>query len=175
MHTTLHITGMHCASCQKLVSRALKKVPGVTEATVNLMTNKAYVEHEGTLDREKAQQEVEAVGYGINNQELGIKNINEEIHNSNLDPALVEQQATKRRMFIAWVFALPTALWMIIEMIVGPWPTMEAFSIGLILLSIPPIFYTGLPTLTAGFRALTHRVANMDTLSECSKSSGGGR
>ncbi|HCS78836.1 TPA: hypothetical protein DIV55_03760 [Patescibacteria group bacterium] len=66
MHkTTFEITGMHCASCQKLVSRALAKVPGVVHAEVNLMTNKAYVEHEGELNLETAKKEVEGVGYGI--------------------------------------------------------------------------------------------------------------
>ena len=65
MKTTLEITGMHCASCQKLVGRALQKVPGVINAQVNLMTNKAYIEHEGPLDLSKAKHEVDAVGYGI--------------------------------------------------------------------------------------------------------------
>src|SRR3954463_4988 len=39
----LGVAGMTCASCVNRVERALKKVPGVTEATVNLATESARV------------------------------------------------------------------------------------------------------------------------------------
>ena len=38
---SLTITGMTCASCVGRVERALKKTPGVLDATVNLATEKA--------------------------------------------------------------------------------------------------------------------------------------
>jgi Cu+-exporting ATPase len=37
------IGGMTCASCSSRVERALKKVPGVQEATVNLATESARI------------------------------------------------------------------------------------------------------------------------------------
>ena len=40
---TFSVQGMHCASCVVLIERALKKVPGVRDATVNIATNKATV------------------------------------------------------------------------------------------------------------------------------------
>ena len=40
---TIGVGGMTCASCVARVERALKKVPGVSEATVNLATEKATV------------------------------------------------------------------------------------------------------------------------------------
>ncbi len=40
---TLPIEGMTCASCVRRVEKALTKVPGVTEASVNLATEKAHV------------------------------------------------------------------------------------------------------------------------------------
>ncbi len=43
--TDLAIEGMTCASCVGRVERALKALPGVTEATVNLATNRARVTH----------------------------------------------------------------------------------------------------------------------------------
>ena len=39
----LSIGGMTCASCVGRVERALKKVPGVQEATVNLATESAHI------------------------------------------------------------------------------------------------------------------------------------
>lgn len=170
MKTTLDITGMHCASCQKLVSRALKKVPGVIGAEVNLMTSKAYVEYDGEFNLEKAKQEVSAVGYGIGNnnqlQQPATHNLQPITHNSTaeIDPQEKELIESKKRMIIAWGFAGPLAIWMILEMIVGPWPSMNIFNLGMILLAIVPLFVSGFPTLSAGFKAIRHRVANMDTL-----------
>ncbi len=62
----LPIQGMTCASCVRRVERALKKVDGVREATVNLVTERASV----TFDRERTSEEalaraIEAAGYQV--------------------------------------------------------------------------------------------------------------
>ncbi|MES2550042.1 MAG: copper ion binding protein, partial [Pseudomonadota bacterium] len=57
----LSIEGMTCASCVARVERALKAVPGVTLANVNLATETARVE--GTVDPAALLQAVKAVGY----------------------------------------------------------------------------------------------------------------
>ena len=44
---SLSISGMTCASCVSRVEKALKKLPGVTDATVNLATEKAQVKSSG--------------------------------------------------------------------------------------------------------------------------------
>ena len=41
--TTLAISGMHCASCAQIITRKLKKVPGVEEANVNYGIAKAHI------------------------------------------------------------------------------------------------------------------------------------
>ena len=45
----LRVEGMTCASCVARVEKALKKVPGVTDATVNLATETATVRSEGVV------------------------------------------------------------------------------------------------------------------------------
>lgn len=45
---TIPVQGMTCASCVRTVERSLKKVPGVSEATVNLATERATVSYESS-------------------------------------------------------------------------------------------------------------------------------
>lgn len=172
MKTTLDITGMHCASCQKLVSRALKKVPGVTDVAVNVATNRAYVDCDGELDMQTAKKEVEAVGYGIrekapsapstpsSNPQTGAANPKPEE-----DPAMIELQKAKEHMYQAWFAATPIALVMLFEMVTGMHESGISL-IGIIMLTISayPIFIPGKDTITTGFKAVRKRVANMDTL-----------
>ena len=50
------VTGMTCASCVNRVEKALKKVPGVLDASVNLATEQASVTYMPTSGRlERAQ------------------------------------------------------------------------------------------------------------------------
>jgi Cu+-exporting ATPase len=59
---SLSISGMTCASCVARVEKALKKVPGVADASVNLATEKAQVTAAGvSVDRLVAA--VEKAGY----------------------------------------------------------------------------------------------------------------
>jgi len=44
--STLRVEGMTCAGCVRRVERALERVPGVTEARVNLATGRAAVRHD---------------------------------------------------------------------------------------------------------------------------------
>ncbi len=57
----LAVEGMTCASCVARVERALKSVPGVDEASVNLATERASVK--GTADVDVLLKAVEAAGY----------------------------------------------------------------------------------------------------------------
>ena len=43
MQYTLQVEGMTCASCVGRVERALRKVPGVQDASVNLATESARI------------------------------------------------------------------------------------------------------------------------------------
>jgi Cu+-exporting ATPase len=61
---TIGVGGMTCASCVSRVERALKKVPGVDAATVNLATEKATVSYDATAAEVEALMEaIEGAGY----------------------------------------------------------------------------------------------------------------
>src|SRR3989344_361071 len=62
--TRLAIEGMHCASCANIITRGLKKVPGVQEANVNYGTHKATVIHDAAVQQEQLVQAVNSKGYG---------------------------------------------------------------------------------------------------------------
>ena len=62
---SLPVQGMTCASCVGRVERALKAVPGVTDASVNLATERAEVVTDGSVDRARLISAVEGVGYSV--------------------------------------------------------------------------------------------------------------
>ncbi len=62
---TLRVSGMTCASCVARVERALKRVPGVLDARVNLAAETATVDHlPGAVTVGDLKAAVEAAGYG---------------------------------------------------------------------------------------------------------------
>ena len=62
---SLPIEGMTCASCVGRVEKALKAVPGVTNAVVNLATEKASITTSAPVDRATLVKAVEDVGYEV--------------------------------------------------------------------------------------------------------------
>jgi Cu+-exporting ATPase len=61
----LQITGMSCASCVSRVEKALKAVPGVQSASVNLATEQASVQAEGSVAGDTLAQAVRKAGFGV--------------------------------------------------------------------------------------------------------------
>lgn len=61
------VTGMTCAACQGHVERAVKKVPGVSQVSVSLLTNSMIVE--GTAGEDVVVRAVEKAGYGASPME----------------------------------------------------------------------------------------------------------
>jgi Cu+-exporting ATPase len=70
MKKSLQIEGMHCAGCANSVEKALSEVEGVSKASVNLATEKAFVEFEnGEISREMLKQAVQNAGYDIKEED----------------------------------------------------------------------------------------------------------
>ncbi|MFV8870645.1 heavy metal translocating P-type ATPase [Serratia fonticola] len=72
---SLPVEGMTCASCVGRVERALKAVPGVQTATVNLATERADVTFSGVADPQAAVSAIESAGYAVREEttELAIE------------------------------------------------------------------------------------------------------
>jgi Cu+-exporting ATPase len=159
--TTLSIGGMTCASCVGHVERALKKVEGVIDANVNLATEKATVSFvPGTVGLSELTQAVENAGYQVlDRSETGAEEAAGE------DQAELKMRKARFRMRVAWAFTTPIVLWMFAEMFFGiVWPSETIFNLGMILLSLPVLFWVGRRTYSGAWAAVSHGYANMDTL-----------
>ena len=100
---SLPIEGMTCASCVGRVERALKAVPGVVAATVNLATERATIS--GTADPAALVAAVTGAGYKARPLELSTS--------SNEDSAErkeEEQRRLRRDLLLATLLALPVFL-----------------------------------------------------------------
>src|ERR687885_93886 len=63
---TFPVTGMTCASCVRRIEKALGKVEGVAEASVNLATEKARVVYDPAVaSPAQLKRAVETAGYGV--------------------------------------------------------------------------------------------------------------
>lgn len=161
----LAIGGMTCASCAGRVEKALRSVPGVTEASVNLATETARI----TVIRHSAQladliQAVEGAGYKALIPA-----------SSGTVPALSFQQSVQsgeaRAVVIAVILSLPLVVPMIAEMFGAHWmlPGWLQWA-----LATPVQFWLGARFYRAGWKALRARTGNMDLLVALGTSAGYG-
>ncbi|WP_353153141.1 heavy metal translocating P-type ATPase [Pollutimonas bauzanensis] len=74
---SLPVEGMTCASCVGRVERALKAVPGVHTAAVNLATERADITFTGLADPQATVRAIESAGYAVREEttELAIEDM----------------------------------------------------------------------------------------------------
>lgn len=61
----LNIKGMTCAACAQRIERTLQKLPGVLQASVNLASEKLFVEYDESLSLETIKEAVAKIGYEV--------------------------------------------------------------------------------------------------------------
>ena len=69
----LQVNGMTCASCVMRVEKALKAVPGVVEASVNLATEQASVIAEPSVNAQTLAAAVRKAGYDVPNTRVSLQ------------------------------------------------------------------------------------------------------
>ena len=58
----LTIEGMNCASCATNIERSLRRVPGVKDVSVSVLTNKSFIEADDAVSEENLKKAISAAG-----------------------------------------------------------------------------------------------------------------
>lgn len=98
--TELSIDGMTCASCVSRVEKALKAVPGVKEANVNLATERATIT--GTANVAALIAAIDKAGYDAKQIQSAVPDQAEHLEKKDQ-----ERAELKRDLILATIFALP--------------------------------------------------------------------
>lgn len=166
-HVTIPIGGMTCAACVQRVEKAIAKLEGVHKVSVNLATEKAFVEYDSHIIRLSAiKQCIEKTGYKAL-----------EIKKNTVDEDKLRKQKEIRilwtKFIIAAVFGVPLLYFAMVPM-VSWWPfpipmavdpMMHPLRFSLLQISlVTPIIISGYRFYTVGFKALLQRSPNMDSL-----------
>src|SRR3989344_1513139 len=175
---TFLIQGMHCVSCVLTIEQALKKVPGVKDALVSLMSEKAIVEYEEPATAELLKNAVAETGYKLIIQADGVSV--EGIHGEHMmamagpedqhdhHKILKESEiALLKKKFIfgavlsvfVIILSFPEFIPLIREVISTPLRLLLLF-----ILTAPVLFWVGWQFWRGAWFGLKNLTANMDTL-----------
>ena len=153
--TTLSITGMTCASCSTMINKALNKVKGISNANVNLTTNKATIEFdEDKVSLEKLIQTIKNKGYGAV-EATGKTDYDKEAKKKKRD-----YEKLRNKFYLSMIFAIPAFVLGMFFM-KDPIPYQQYI---MWFLATPIQFYVAYPMYKSAFSALKGFSANMDTL-----------
>lgn len=153
--TIIDITGMHCASCSALISRALGKAEGVVSASVNLTTNKATIDYDDSrINAHDLIEIIKSKGFGAKEEDQELDTMPKD------DRQLKEIKNLKFMFFISLVFSLPV---FILGMFFMSTPVPYQNYI-MWLLATPVQFFIAAGMYRSAFSALKGKSANMDTL-----------
>ena len=166
--STLAIGGMTCAACVMHVENALKRVPGVSGAVVNLATEKASVEFiPGVAAMDLFRQAVEQAGYRVEDAAADSGDADSDYGTGELERLAKVREIRELRSRL--LFAAAAGALLLLGTFPGfPW-TEPLFSWSfypflLWALATPVQFWSGWSFYTSGIGSLRHGSANMHTL-----------
>ena len=155
------VSGMSCAACATRIEKALKKLPGVYNATVNFAAEKVAIEYNaGELTINQVQEKVKKLGY--------------EAHNIS-DASEVDREKRVRqeeirgqwfRLVLSAVLSLPLLFSMVLHSLDIMRGTAEILMNPYVqfVLATPVQFISGWPFYRGAYAALKNGSANMDVL-----------
>ncbi len=161
-HVTLQITGMTCASCVAHVEQALRELPGVSKAVVNLAMGTAKVEYiPGLVSLDQMKQAVRDVGYEATEKTEDSQAIDRERQ---------ARQREIRRQGLYLLFATPLSVLIMVGTFRDYWifpyfvPEWLGNKVLLGVLTTPIVFGPGLQFFVNSWRGLRAGVTDMNLL-----------
>ena len=171
LRETFDIQGMTCAACSARVQKAAGGVPGVTEASVNLLKNSMELDFDGTDATAAAVvAAIEDAGYGALRRNTAGRGGAGAATPAPGELARKAADEKFRQLVVSLAFSVP-----LFYVAMGPmfgWPevpgldgmdNMMAAALTQLLLCIP-ILLVNRHYFVTGFKTLWHRAPNMDTL-----------
>ncbi len=154
--TVLKIDGMHCASCQAPIERALKEVPGVSTISVNLADREVYVD--GTTGDAVLITAVAEAGYeAIINREGSF----EEADKANRD----HYRQLIRNTLLALLVGIPLMIFGFFESAIdSSWTPLRWFWLLTAVLTLGVLMLAGRHFFVGAWQAFKAHSATMDTL-----------
>ncbi|HJW83111.1 MAG TPA: heavy metal translocating P-type ATPase [Anaerolineae bacterium] len=161
--TTLSVSGMTCASCVAHVEGALKELPGVTEAVVNLGLGSAKVTYiPGVVTLSRMKRAVREVGYEASETSSGADALDRERQAREEE---IKRQG--RNLIIAGAIGLLVMIGTFYDML-GSFqaivPEFLSYKWVLGLLTTPIVLEPGRQFFTHSWRGLKHGVTDMNLL-----------
>ncbi|MDR0891858.1 MAG: heavy metal translocating P-type ATPase [Mediterranea sp.] len=156
MSTTIQkiypVLNMHCAGCANNVERTVKKLPGVTDASVNFASNQLNVSFEGNhITPGEIRAAVLAAGYDLIIEETRKAERQEEAQH-------LRYQRLKHKVTGAWILVVPLLFF---AMVLRQMPYTEWIQM---MLAIPMLAFFGNDFFVGAWKQLKLGRSNMDTL-----------
>ncbi|KAI9197431.1 uncharacterized protein BJ171DRAFT_427961 [Polychytrium aggregatum] len=171
--TKLFVSGMTCASCVSAIEGTMRKVVGVEEIAVSLLSHEAIVKHYAdVIGVRDLIEDISQLGYPATLQPSSNQvNVRKERDAKDLE-------AARRQVLYALVLVIPTFVISMVVMMLLPEgnPAREAFmhniipglsvsSLVLFLLATPVQFWLGYRFYRGAYKSIRYtKVANMDVL-----------
>jgi len=148
--SSFSVKGMHCASCVSRVEKAIKEVPGVVSASVNLANEKAVVEYMEGTEAAEIKKAVKAAGFEAGSETQSLEDVTV--------TAARETRALRNRFIAAVVLG---GIIMVLNMLT---PDFSGKPYLLWALATPVQFWAGMRFYKGAWGALKHRTTDMNTL-----------
>ncbi len=158
------VTGMTCSACSAHVEKAIRRLDGVEDVTVSLMTNTATVEY----DSEKC--EIGAIYNAVTDAGYGIAEHKESVKKDAVKAVADEEHDMKSRLIASFALLIPLMYIAMGHMFSLPIfsflaGTENAVSNAMLQFMLTVcIIFINRKYFINGFRALSHGGSNMDTL-----------
>jgi Cu+-exporting ATPase len=155
---TLAIGGMTCAACVNRIEKGLRKIEGVSEAQVNLATERAtIVYHPEKVGKSEFRKTVEDLGYEV-------RGFEEEASADREAEARTREIGLQKRKFVISAFLSAAIFFGSMPEWFPWWPKILQNHLTLFLLTTPVQFWAGWQFYRGFWLALKHRTSDMNTL-----------